>query len=29
LELTTSRDEVYGGNEVYTDFMTKLISIMG
>jgi hypothetical protein len=26
LELTTSRDEVYEGNEVYTDFMTKLMS---
>ena len=25
LELTTSRDELYEGNEVYTDFMTKLM----
>ena len=25
LELTTSRDEVYEGNEVYTDFISKLM----
>jgi hypothetical protein len=28
LELTTSREEVYEGNEVYTDFMTKLMKYL-